>query len=970
MTTPHRQSPVERFLGPVATGAGPFAILGLSPESLTDEQVLAALERQLQRIEAHPEGDTPPADEVRLALHAAAAQLLDAAVRQQLIFRWRDGTPAGPLATGTGSAADLDGLEHDARLTLAHYGGWNKESLRRLALLASARGLPSTAVADILLKLNKAGAAAPTVPPQRGVPAPRPRPVQPAAVVPAALPQQPAAAPVSEPRRIHTPESSKNRELLIIAGALGVMALAFLILLGIIIVSTSRQVAPQQQQAAATPQTPAQPAPAPAPVPAPPPVSTPQPAAPQAPAPSRAAQRFSDVHEAIRALRAAAEDAKSKPAEASVVFADAAEWLGGWWCRLEEAQLRAANDAAVEFIYAISQWPDEAASAVDALAAGAAPLTPSTPGAGIAAQDVWPAAWSTGMLVRLTRERDLPADVTARIDRALRQVLGADRPRSDAMFNTGAAAALARMPLRLVGAPPAPGALRPGPAVGQAAPDSAEPALRRWAEAVAATVSDPLAQERLLIDGLEQIMVNAAEPDADRRVFEAIAFLATEIRWRRGGPARARLVDWFRDSRISSGDLNVLTNAMATGSAAEGVNPTMVLPWTAVEHEREKTRADYASAWGVAEAAGRDEAAQAWADAAAAALSRTNQSTSPMTEIVHAAELALLHQAARHLWLGDGIRAESAIQQAASVYERGTAPVDPASRTSSVLRPGEAGDGQWAFAYLSVGQNRQLRLERLAELEQSGFIGGPADAETLVEAACFASPAEVRAAAQRVAIRLGRNPLIVNAMLESLPKAPKIESVSVMIEVIAGVKLPSPSDPEWMLAARRGLVERLAELLAGGIPGYGAFDRVAATLRSAYGAAPSRADGEPDLGGPATELADLWRAWRAEAETFTPNPHAPLPLEKIASRRAGRAALALGPVQAWAAEQASLAEVLAYIVSGESPSRAPRVREIMEDLADRRRSATHIFEQIRVTERAMLRLWLLRLGKESAWTGA
>ena len=73
MTTPHRPSSVERFLGPAAAGAGPFAILGLSPDSLTDEQVLAALERQLQRIEAHPEGDTPADSKNRENLILAAA---------------------------------------------------------------------------------------------------------------------------------------------------------------------------------------------------------------------------------------------------------------------------------------------------------------------------------------------------------------------------------------------------------------------------------------------------------------------------------------------------------------------------------------------------------------------------------------------------------------------------------------------------------------------------------------------------------------------------------------------------------------------------------------------------------------------------------------------------------------------------------------------------------------------------------
>src|ERR1051326_5005477 len=84
----HRPRPVIRFLGQEEASGGPFALLGLSPQSCTDELVLSALDRQIERIDHHAECDTPEADEVRLALHAAAAQLLDPIVRRHLIARW------------------------------------------------------------------------------------------------------------------------------------------------------------------------------------------------------------------------------------------------------------------------------------------------------------------------------------------------------------------------------------------------------------------------------------------------------------------------------------------------------------------------------------------------------------------------------------------------------------------------------------------------------------------------------------------------------------------------------------------------------------------------------------------------------------------------------------------------------------------------------------------------------------------
>jgi len=77
------ESVVVRFLGREAASGGPCALLGLPPDGFTDLDIVTARDKRMRLIDAHPQSQSAAADEVRLALHAATAQLLNPAVQSR-----------------------------------------------------------------------------------------------------------------------------------------------------------------------------------------------------------------------------------------------------------------------------------------------------------------------------------------------------------------------------------------------------------------------------------------------------------------------------------------------------------------------------------------------------------------------------------------------------------------------------------------------------------------------------------------------------------------------------------------------------------------------------------------------------------------------------------------------------------------------------------------------------------------------
>lgn len=129
---------MQRFLSDAEPLGGPFALLGLEPGDVDDARVNAALLRQLARVAAHPLGATPEAEEVRLALHVAAAQLRDPLVRRALIaeISARPTSREVVRADASAPATGEDPLRARVLAVLAMSGGWNSSARVRLAALA------------------------------------------------------------------------------------------------------------------------------------------------------------------------------------------------------------------------------------------------------------------------------------------------------------------------------------------------------------------------------------------------------------------------------------------------------------------------------------------------------------------------------------------------------------------------------------------------------------------------------------------------------------------------------------------------------------------------------------------------------------------------------------------------------------------------------------------------------------------
>ena len=175
---PTRTDPlIAEFLGEDAGIGGPFALLGVPHEFGGQAQLALAVRRRLLQLGRHPLHLTPGADEVRLAIHTASAQLANPDLRAALAERWPPGQAvAMPAAWRRKMDAVSPEIARRAAMIVGASGGWNDRAKKRLAFMARAHRLsalelvravrPDAKPAGALSRRIRAVRTARTLPPE------------------------------------------------------------------------------------------------------------------------------------------------------------------------------------------------------------------------------------------------------------------------------------------------------------------------------------------------------------------------------------------------------------------------------------------------------------------------------------------------------------------------------------------------------------------------------------------------------------------------------------------------------------------------------------------------------------------------------------------------------------------------------------------------------------------------------------
>ncbi len=628
-----------------------------------------------------------------------------------------------------------------------------------------------------------------------------------------------------------------------------------------------------------------------------------------------------------------------------------ARWRG--WGRsgatLTLPQLRAAQHDVVEFVYRAVQRPDLSASVVEAVARGARPL--ATPDRPIGESQIWPAAWSVGLLARLGHERDIGAVASRQIEAALRESIGSAAVAVTG-FEQGAHAALWAMLPALIA---------------DAEGETPEGRVARWERWIDAARAGADGGQAPLLGALEWATVYPTEPTDSEGVRAAIESLTLACDWGEGSPARAWLIRTFADARVTNADLHALTTALSRRSRAPGIDVTMALPVRADTDARELLRERYAAAWAI-ETSGPtlDDLAADWAKAAAE-VDRDGRDDQTMIErLSTACAFSRLSQAAQ-------LRREGLLDEAGVVIDEYNRPVEAeltawAQRRSPDSIDGSPGMSQWALSYLSAQRDFARRLELLTEASRLR-ISHPTDAEVLVGEAVRGSPAQARAAARDSLLAQSPGAVLTLAMLELAPKMPRTaQNAELVAALTTSVMLPV-DDPDWRVRTRRVLVQTALEQLAAE-GDQGLVDRLASVLGESYTARAVSAPADsaalagyaarPGGGGcsacaPNASRAGVgWarRPWRS-SRFFPGTPHAKL-WPRARCRRSRWSKLASF-------------ELSCIAVASERLGRAPEVNALGARVRTERREAGDIVEQIVIVERAFVELWAISLGQESPW---
>ncbi|MGP1345704.1 MAG: hypothetical protein ACTS3F_03435 [Phycisphaerales bacterium] len=991
-----QRSPLAIFLPGVKPGDGPFALLGVETDRCDAASIDAALRRRLAAIDAHPQRNTPEADELRAALHSAAAHLHHPAIRAAAQHRFNAPAPtratsapptqapatphlqARPPAPAPSTPVMPQGPfrlppEEEAYRdlvvrVLVHAGGWNETAKRRLAAITAQHNRPIRHLQAALRLIAINGPARRYRPTLHS---PHPDPATPGATRHANTKSlDPSRTPVAAaPARRH------QRRILLVASIL--LTLNSIILL-LVFAGIIRSRLSFRDAASAR--------------------NTPEAIAARGDDPSTIsgaeARRLIDrasrepiddspiAH--LNAIRTAAADLPENTTRSMATFNRRYTAVAGMWRQLSEPERQALITSISDFVAAAGILdPAEAMRAIDTVASPSDPISrlSATP----RAEQLPPAAFSIAMLSRLQRDRDLPPTVQSALARRIEPVealagLIPGAERRGPSFDDGLALALRALAARIT------------PRDGEDNAGEFIPLWRAWLDITRDTARQNRSGGALVaLDTLELILTDTQSLQAEPASLEIAKLLTASIDWLDPMASR-RLLRWLDTERIPRAQTNIVLSWLAA-TMPDRIGSDLIVAPNALPAQRTESRDRLAIALGVTVAPATEFDSQLIARAQrliaeAESISAGADHTEALTL---AAALASLNEAAAHRWTQQRAAAEAALARADTQAIReslaSSLPPPEPHDLAALTAPATGDDARWALRVLQSESDRDTLAGLLNQLTNLPRDLGPADAGVLVEVGMTNTSTPIRDAAQRALVRYAQSPALIEALLQhsALGRRGLDRLLLDVVKALTGGQLPHWSDPRFAIEARRALLESQINIITQRrLP---AVEGLAATIARAYTEleratrisaglrAGTRPTGTaPNLPNPGDSLQPA-NAAAALADTMqtiaslSPDPPNPISsLGGIATRRRARQALANAAIQHFHAEQTSAAEYLAHIVHAEQPDLRLDVLQILDTMRARRDQADSITTQIVAAESAMAALWIMRLGYHDAST--
>ncbi|TVQ77964.1 MAG: hypothetical protein EA380_06665 [Phycisphaeraceae bacterium] len=922
-----REAPLERFLGRIDPALGPFGVLGLEVREYSAREINEAIRLRMLQVDRHPQRDSVEADEVRLAIHVSAAQVLDPAIRAAMLDHIRsegDGADLSVMDDGWISTLVLQ--------TVARSGGWNANAKQRLASIGHAHGLSASAMSEALTRMK------PTV---RG------------------------GGASGDERNEHAvsvaaEEPERHRGALIVASVF-LLGASFVLAIALSVVTVSRLSGTERIASGTTRE--------------------------QEQAEERTTERVDSTAAAeresqpvvmegegrrlVESLRRARQADGDAAALAGVIVSTTA-FLERSWPHLDGATIGVLPLEFAESLTALHQI--DAAAARQTITRLGKPISAWERVGAPDMQEMIARAWASGLFARLgglglasdlARERDR---IIALGYRGYRGYGGEFRGEFPNSFNDGVVLSLETALDRVL--------QRRGEGEGF------ERAWRLWM----ATLGEIERWDRGVAEGMRlasasRILRMRPGPSESPALARALDEVVRRINFSRNEQrAHERLLSWFDDQTISADDLSLLTMRLHSDGLISGLGMEMVLGSGATQSDRLVVRDAYARRFGLPQAGILDEFVQRLRSVGDE-IRRTMTGRDAGDALARGVVYSMLSSAASVYWSGDESGARTMLAQAeAAMAELRTLSfstenkIDARRFTRRSLQP----DGRWAVEYLSV-RNPEEHMNLLATLRSRGGPEGPADALVLADAALRGPHIARRRLAQDVLSNFSDNPFVLNAVLVSMSSnVARQQDVHDLLQTITISTLPELESEEWMRTARASVALRLFEMLSD--DRHGTVDRLQQKLAMNYamlagasgvsGLAHQIASDDAEDDGPGMlvgrgNVSDVaWMlcdVWLRGARRIIGGAWSPFSYDEMQRRASARRNADVGAIEQFVGAQSSLCEVLGYLVAAERRDRADGVRALLDRARHERGEARHIFEQIEALERAMFGLWVIRV---------